>query len=114
MLSYGYIGCVPDKFPGEFQYIMRSLYLPFALRQPSLLGCMLYVASRRYIVLKGNGQDVFPIYKRMLQYKQCCLQILKVASNDESMINEATIALAIVMSSEAVGSSSLNIRSREL
>lgn len=83
---------------------MRSLYIPYAVRQPALLACMLYVAARRYCIFKGDGYAERRFHKGMLQYKQVCLRALQrgVATIPLASLSEVTVFLAIVMSSEAV------------
>ena len=78
---------------------MRSVYVPFAISQPALLAGILYVASRRYSVMASSTGRY---REKTLWYKFMCLQNATRGVTLEHFGSNATVALTLVLASEAV------------
>jgi hypothetical protein len=82
--------------------MMREVWVPNAMSQPSLMAAIFHVACRNYVIVTSNSvSEKYAIKK--LQYRLMCLKMAKNAVMSETIATDATIALALLMASESVG-----------
>lgn len=81
---------------------MKSVYVPYAISEPALLAGILYVASRRYAIMASSTANVGGYREKTLWYKFKCLETAKRGVALEHSSSNATIALTLVLASEAV------------
>lgn len=110
VLQYGYRGCVPDENERSHLESMKAVYVPYAINQPALLAGILFVASRRYMAMAAGTTAADGYQEKMFRYKFICLRTAKRTVASEWFSSDATIALTLVLFSEAVSISFLYFR----
>ncbi|KAF5564471.1 secretory lipase [Fusarium napiforme] len=84
----------------NFSYLMRHIWVPNAMSKLSLMAAVFHVACRNYVAAINNDlSSKFAVKK--LQYRLMCIQMAKDAIESEAVATDTTIALAMLMASEA-------------
>ncbi|KAF4497365.1 secretory lipase [Fusarium agapanthi] len=100
VISYGYTACYAQDDERNFSYLMRHIWVPNAMSKLSLMAAVFHVACRNYVAATNNSlSDKFAVKK--LQYRLMCIQMAKEAIESEAIATDTTIALAMLMASEA-------------
>ncbi|KAF5246719.1 hypothetical protein FANTH_6789 [Fusarium anthophilum] len=101
VISYGYTACYAQDDERNFSYLMRHIWVPNAMSKLSLMAAVFHVACRNYVAATNNSlSSKFAVKK--LQYRLMCIQMAKDAIESEVIATDTTIALAMLMASEAV------------
>jgi hypothetical protein len=101
VISYGYTACYAQDDEQNFNYLMRHIWVPNAMSKLSLMTAIFHVACRNYVTATNNSlSSKFGVKK--LQYRLMCIQMAKDAIESEAVATDTTIALAMLMASEAV------------
>ncbi|KAF5570631.1 NADPH-dependent aldehyde reductase [Fusarium phyllophilum] len=101
VISYGYTACYAQDDERDFSYLMRHIWVPNAMSKLSLMAAVFHVACRNYVAATNNDlSSKFAVKK--LQYRLMCIQMAKDAIESETVATDTTIALAMLMASEAV------------
>lgn len=101
VISYGYTACYAQDDEQNFSYLMRHIWVPNAMSKLSLMAAVFHVACRNYVATTNNSlSSKFAVKK--LQYRLMCIQMAKDAIESEVVATDTTIALAMLMASEAV------------
>ncbi|KAF5583192.1 hypothetical protein FPANT_8224 [Fusarium pseudoanthophilum] len=104
VISYGYTACYAPGDERNFSYLMRHIWVPNAMSKLSLMAAVFHVACRNYVAVTNNDlSSTFAVKK--LQYRLMCIQMAKDAIESEAVATDTTIALAMLMASEAVSTS---------
>ncbi|KAF5612862.1 secretory lipase [Fusarium subglutinans] len=100
VISYGYTACYAQDDERNFTYLMRHIWVPNAMSKLSLMAAVFHVACRNYVATTNNSlSSKFAVKK--LQYRLMCIQMAKDAIESEAIATDTTIALAMLMASEA-------------
>ncbi|KAF5677674.1 NADPH-dependent aldehyde reductase [Fusarium denticulatum] len=100
VISYGYTACYAQDDERNFSYLMRHIWVPNAMSKLSLMAAVFHVACRNYVAATNNDlSSKFAVKK--LQYRLMCIQMAKDAIESEAVATDTTIALAMLMASEA-------------
>ncbi|CVK90381.1 uncharacterized protein FMAN_08782 [Fusarium mangiferae] len=100
VISYGYTACYAQDDEQNFSYLMRHIWVPNAMSKLSLMAAVFQVACRNYVAATNNSlSSKFAVKK--LQYRLMCIQMAKDAIESEVVATDTTIALAMLMASEA-------------
>ncbi|KAF5724162.1 fungal specific transcription factor factor domain-containing protein [Fusarium mundagurra] len=100
VISYGYKACYAQDDEKNFIYLMRHIWVPNAMSKLSLMAAVFHVACRNYVAVTNNDlSSKFAVKK--LQYRLMCIQMVKDAIESEDVATDTTIALAMLMASEA-------------
>ncbi|KAF5651737.1 NADPH-dependent aldehyde reductase [Fusarium sp. NRRL 25303] len=100
VISYGYTACYTQDDERNFIYLMRHIWVPNAMSKLSLMAAVFHVACRNYVAATNNSLSrKFAVKK--LQYRLMCIQMAKDAIESEAVATDTTIALAMLMASEA-------------
>ncbi|KAF5549592.1 aldehyde reductase 2 [Fusarium mexicanum] len=100
VISYGYTACYAQDDERNFSYLMRHIWVPNAMSKLSLMAAVFHVACRNYVAATNNNlSSKFAVKK--LQYRLMCIQMAKDAIESEAIATDTTIALAMLMASEA-------------
>ncbi len=101
VIMYGYQACHHKEDATAFAAAMRTVWVPFAMTEPSLMAAIFHVACRNYASITDNTNTTkFTLQK--LQYRQMCLNMAMEAIASEEIATDATISLALLMASESV------------
>ncbi|RFU78803.1 hypothetical protein TARUN_3370 [Trichoderma arundinaceum] len=101
VLQYGYEICFPhDQVPVVMKRL-KATYVPFAIRQPSLLACLLYIAYHRRSLNTDDVDEAVRCSFMTERYRLACIEMMKKAIAAEEKPTYQTIALAMLLSSEA-------------
>ncbi|RGP78669.1 hypothetical protein FLONG3_3206 [Fusarium longipes] len=101
VIVYGYKACYLEQDESAFHTMMKEVWLPNAMSQPSLMAAIFHVACRNYVIVTSNNATDKYVVKK-LQYRLMCLKMAKDAVASEIVASDATIALALLMASESV------------
>ncbi|PNP75256.1 hypothetical protein FNYG_11399 [Fusarium nygamai] len=100
VISYGYTACYAQDDEQNFIYLMRHIWVPNAMSKLSLMAAVFHVACRNYVAATNNDlSSKFAVKK--LQYRLMCIQMAQDAIESEAVATDTTIALAMLMASEA-------------
>ncbi|UNI16370.1 hypothetical protein JDV02_002806 [Purpureocillium takamizusanense] len=100
VIMYGYKACHHKEDDAVFAAAMRTIWVPFAMTEPSLMAAIFHVACRNYASITDNTNTAkFTLQK--LQYRQMCLNMAMQAITSQDMASDATISLALLMATEA-------------
>ncbi|KAF5685808.1 fungal specific transcription factor factor domain-containing protein [Fusarium circinatum] len=100
VISYGYTACYVQDDERNFSYLMRHIWVPNAMSKLSLMAAVFHVACRNYVAATNNSlSSKFAVKK--LQYRLMCIQMAKDAIESEVIATDTSIALAMLMASEA-------------
>ncbi|KAI1019614.1 hypothetical protein LB504_009476 [Fusarium proliferatum] len=100
VISYGYTACYAQDDEQNFSYLMRHIWVPNAMSKLSLMAAVFQVTCRNYVAATNNSlSSKFAVKK--LQYRLMCIQMAKDAIESEVVATDTTIALAMLMASEA-------------
>ncbi|KAF5619455.1 NADPH-dependent aldehyde reductase [Fusarium sp. NRRL 52700] len=92
--------CYAPDDEQNFSYLMRHIWVPNAMSKLSLMAAVFHVACRNYVAATKNSlSSKFAVKK--LQYRLMCIQMAKDAIESEAIATDTTIALAMLMASEA-------------
>ncbi|KAF5572271.1 NADPH-dependent aldehyde reductase [Fusarium pseudocircinatum] len=92
--------CYAHDNEKNFIYLMRHIWVPNAMSKLSLMAAVFHVACRNYVAATNNDlSSKFAVKK--LQYRLMCIQMAKDAIESEAVATDTTIALAMLMASEA-------------
>jgi hypothetical protein len=101
VISYGYTACYAQDDEQNFIHLMRHIWVPNAMSKVSLMNAVFHVACRNYVTVTNNSlSSKFGVKK--LQYRLMCIQMAKDAIESETVATDTTIALSMLMASEAV------------
>jgi hypothetical protein len=89
---------------------MRSTYVPFAIKNRALLACILYVSYHRRSVNTTDPAEAAKCSLKTEHYRLACIELTKNAISVEERPALQTIAMALLLSSEAVSLLSLSSR----
>ncbi|KAI8408165.1 hypothetical protein FOFC_11099, partial [Fusarium oxysporum] len=100
VISYGYTACYAQDDEQNFIHLMRHIWVPNAMSKVSLMNAVFHVACRNYVTVTNNSlSSKFGVKK--LQYRLMCIQMAKDAIESETVATDTTIALSMLMASEA-------------
>ncbi|EXL95617.1 hypothetical protein NOF04DRAFT_10631 [Fusarium oxysporum II5] len=100
VISYGYTACYAQDDEQNFIRLMRHIWVPNAMSKVSLMNAVFHVACRNYVTVTNNSlSSKFGVKK--LQYRLMCIKMAKDAIESETVATDTTIALAMLMASEA-------------
>ncbi|KAF4342634.1 NADPH-dependent aldehyde reductase [Fusarium beomiforme] len=101
VILYGYTACYAPDDEENFRYLMRRIWVPNAMSKLSLMAAVFHVACRNYVAATNNSlSSKFGV--RKLQYRLMCIQMAQEAIESEVVATDTTIALAMLLASEAV------------
>ncbi|KAL6795770.1 hypothetical protein GGI42DRAFT_345385 [Trichoderma sp. SZMC 28013] len=101
VLKYGYEICFPRDQVAPVMKRMKSFYVPFAIKYPSLLACIFYIAYHRRALNSKDPEEVAKCYLKVERYRLACIEMMKKAVEGEQRPTYQTITLAMQLCSEA-------------
>ncbi|KAL7962492.1 hypothetical protein V8C34DRAFT_185161 [Trichoderma compactum] len=101
VLKYGYEICFPRDQVAPVMKRMKSSYVPFAIKYPSLLACIFYIAYHRRALNSKDPEEVAKCYLKVERYRLACIEMMKKAVEGGERPTYQTIALAMQLCSEA-------------
>ncbi|EHK27329.1 uncharacterized protein TRIVIDRAFT_215113 [Trichoderma virens Gv29-8] len=101
VLKYGYEICFPRDQVAPVMKRMKAAYVPFAIRYPSLLACIFYIAYHRRALTSKDPQEAARCNLMMERYRLVCIEMMKAAIEAEERPSYQTITLAMQLCSEA-------------
>ncbi|KAL7913730.1 hypothetical protein GGI35DRAFT_438400 [Trichoderma velutinum] len=101
VLKYGYEICFPRDQVAPVMKRMKTSYVPFAVRYPSLLACMLYIAYHRRALTTRDPEEAAKCYLMVERYRLACIKMMKKAIEEEERPSYQTITLAMQLCSES-------------
>lgn len=102
VLKYGYAVCFPPAQAVQVERRLRSLYVPFAMRDPGLLNLILYVAYHRRAMNTDDWDEALRCSRKMERHRMLCIEWIRAAVSREEKPSIETVAMALILSSEAV------------
>lgn len=102
VLKYGYEICFPRDQVAPVMKRMKSSYVPFAIKYPSLLACIFYIAYHRRALNTKDPEEAAKCYFMVERYRLACIESMKRAIEGEERPTYQTITLAMQLCSEAV------------
>lgn len=102
VLKYGYEICFPRDQVAPVMKRMKSSYVPFAIKYPSLLACIFYIAYHRRALNTKDPEEAAKCYLKVESYRLACIEMMKKAIEGEERPTYQTITLAMQLCSEAV------------
>ncbi|KAL7925382.1 hypothetical protein ACQKWADRAFT_283849 [Trichoderma austrokoningii] len=109
VLKYGYAVCFPPEQAGEMERRLKSVYVPFAMRNPGLLNLILYVAYHRRAMNTEDWDEAIRCNRKREHHRLLCIGWIRRAVSKERKPSIETIAMALILSSEAFFESNLVI-----
>ncbi|KAL5094201.1 hypothetical protein Trisim1_008307 [Trichoderma cf. simile WF8] len=101
VLKYGYEICFPRDQVAPVMKRMKSSYVPFAIKYPSLLACIFYIAYHRRALNTKDPEEAAKCYFMVERYRLACIESMKRAIEGEERPTYQTITLAMQLCSEA-------------
>ncbi|KAL7917168.1 hypothetical protein ACQKWADRAFT_324868 [Trichoderma austrokoningii] len=101
VIPNGWTGCITEESQQLFQKSMRSIFIPIAMTDTSLLTAVMYVSARRYSLISSSNQEAEKYHKLMIRYLLLCLEKIKAIINTRSYPTDASMALVLCMATEA-------------
>ncbi|QYT05759.1 hypothetical protein H0G86_012641 [Trichoderma simmonsii] len=101
VLKYGYEICFPRDQVAPVMKRMKSSYVPFAIKYPSLLACIFYIAYHRRALNTKDPEEAAKCYLKVESYRLACIEMMKKAIEGEERPTYQTITLAMQLCSEA-------------
>ncbi|KKP04028.1 hypothetical protein THAR02_03879 [Trichoderma harzianum] len=101
VLKYGYETCFPRDQVAPVMKRMKSSYVPFAIKYPSLLACIFYIAYHRRALNTQDPEEAAKCYFMVERYRLACIESMKRAIEGEERPTYQTITLAMQLCSEA-------------
>ncbi|KAK4062055.1 transcriptional regulator family: Fungal Specific TF [Trichoderma aggressivum f. europaeum] len=101
VLKYGYEICFPRDQVAPVMKRMKSSFVPFAIKYPSLLACIFYIAYHRRALNSKDPEEVAKCNLKVERYRLACIEMMKKAIEGEERPTYQTITLAMQLCSEA-------------
>ncbi|KAL7931185.1 hypothetical protein V8C35DRAFT_310615 [Trichoderma chlorosporum] len=101
VLKYGYEACFPRGEVAPVMKRMKSAYVPYAIRYPSLLACIFYVSYHRRAITTTDPEEAAKCRLMVERYRLACIEMMKQAIESEEQPTYQTIAMAMLLCSEA-------------
>ncbi|KAL7797581.1 hypothetical protein V8C37DRAFT_369995 [Trichoderma ceciliae] len=101
VLQYGYEVCFPRDHVPAVMRRLKTFYVPFAIRHPCLLASILYISYHRRSLNTDDPHEAARCSLKTERYRLACIEMMKKAIEAEEKPTYQTIALAMLLSSEA-------------